>query len=125
MKKLIVVLIVAALLISSLAGCSSTKFKMDSQHLKYGEKALEYLDSFLDFDISLSELDEKFDSLYSAIDSLPSVSKDDECYYGNYFVESKVTNLHFHLSLASYKNNSSEILQRRNDLAEILGKPAR
>lgn len=126
MKKLLIFALVLALLLSA---CSSTKFPMTEQHEKFGRKALEIADAYLDFDLTVDEAYKKIDDLYVAADSLPEGTKEQET--GNSLVTTKV----FLLQTAFYGARtkslglatavSSDVLEARNNLAELLGVKAR
>lgn len=123
MKKLICYAMVLCLLF--LAACSFSKYPMDDQHVKYGEKALEIADQYLDYELSVDEAYEKISSLNDSRKTLPTVEKDDKNYDGNFFVESEVSLLYFAFSSAKYRKDPSDILESRNRLASTLGKSAR
>lgn len=130
MKKIVCVLLVAVLI---LAGCGPRpKYKATEQHIKYGQKALEIADAYLDFDLSLEDAKKKIDDLYDAEESLPKPSKEEEL--GCIAIEGDVFSLNsafFHADLraAGLKGiasaESADILKARNKLAEDLGVKAR
>lgn len=129
MKKLIVLLLAAALLLTA---CSSTKFPMTSQHEKYGRKALEIADAYLDFDLTLDEAKDKIDALVKSEASLPEPSSEENV--GSLSVEIEVASLQsafFHAVLRAEglkglaSEESADILKARNKLAEDLGVKAR
>lgn len=118
MKKLVVLFLAAVML---LAACSVAKFPVDDQHKKYGQKAIEIADQFLDFDISIDEAYKKLAALKKAESSLPSVEKDSKYYDGNKFIVNRVEILEMTAFLATTKDDTSGILDARNSIAEILG----
>lgn len=118
MKKLVVLILAAVML---LAACSVAKFPVDDQHKKYGQKAIEIADQFLDFDISIDEAYKKLEALKKAESSLPSVEKDSKYYDGNKFIVNRVEILEMTAFLATMKDDTSGILDARNAIAEILG----
>lgn len=130
MKKLIVLLLAAALLLTA---CSpSTKFPMTSQHEKYGRKALEIADAYLDFDLTLDEAKKKLDELEKSKVSLPEPGEDEKV--GSISMEVRVGSLQsafFHAALRAdglyglASEESADILKARNGLAEALGVKAR
>lgn len=127
MKKIIIFAIVLALLLSA---CSSgPKYPMTEQHEKFGRKAVEIADAYLDFDLTVEEAYKKISDLYDAVDTLPEGTKEQDV--GNFFVTSEV----FHLESTFYGARakslgfatavSSDVLEARNRLAETLGIKAR
>jgi len=129
MKKLIVLLLAVVLLLTA---CSSTKFPMTSQHEKYGRKALEIADAYLDFDLTLDEAKEKIDDLRKSEASLPDPGEDEEI--GSLSVKTHVSSLQSAFFSAALRadglkglasEESADILKARNDLAELLGEKTR
>ena len=127
MRKIFVLMMVVLLLF---AGCSSsTKYPMTEQHEKFGRKALEIADAYLDFEISTDEAYQKINDLYDAKDSLPEGTGEQST--GNLLVETKVFFLDSALWAAKAKSSgfatfvSSDVLASRNELAELLGVKAR
>lgn len=129
MKKVIVLLLAAALFLTA---CSSTKFPMTSQHEKYGRKALEIADAYLDFDLTLDEAKDKIDALVKSEASLPEPGEDEKA--GSISMEVRVGSLQsafFHAVLRAdglyglASEESADILKARNALAEALGVKAR
>lgn len=104
---------------------SRSRSPFDSQHEKFGRKAVEIADSFLDFEISSQEAYSQISDLYHAKSTMPKVSKDDKYYYGNDSVETEVFLLSCDLADAYYKSDASDVLISRNRLAETLGLSAR
>lgn len=128
MKKFIIFGIIIVLLLSA---CSSTKYPMTEQHEKWGRKALEIADAYLDFEISLEEADEKISSLAGSESALPKDANKEES-NGNLIVRTEVSRLDLAFSRAVLKNKgiavapgSPDIIAARNSLAEILGVKAR
>lgn len=129
MKKLLIFVLALALLLSA---CSSTKYPMTEQHEKWGRKALEIADAYLDFEMSLEEAHKKISELYDAADSLPKGTEDEQ--FGNTLVGSNMLSLDFAFFNANLRakgltglasKESADILKARNSLAEILGVKAR
>ena len=130
MKKVVCVLLVVVLL---LVGCGAKpKFEMTEQHKKYGQKALEITDAYLDFDLTLEEAKKKINDLYDAQESLPEPSGKEMV--GSLAIEVDVMSINsefFHADLraAGLKGlasaESADILKARNKLAEDLGVKAR
>lgn len=118
MKKIVLIFVALALF---LAACSTVTFPADDQHKKYGQKAIEIADQFLDFDISIDEAYKKLEALKKAESSLPSVEKDSKYYDGNKFIVNRVEILEMKAFLATMKDDTSDILDARNAIAEILG----
>lgn len=117
------------LLFSLLSACASPKYAMTEQHEKFGRKALEIADAYLDFEISAEEAYQKLSDLYDAKDTLPEGTSDQKT--GNVLVESEVFLLQSAFYGAKMKNSGfatavgSDVLERRNTLAETLGVKAR
>lgn len=125
-------LLALALLLSLLSACSSTKYPMTEQHEKFGRKALEIADAYLDYDLSLDDACAKIKDLYHAMDSLPDGTSDQAT--GNLVIESKVMALEHAFSNAKLRaagltgiasKESADVLTARNNLAETLGVKAR
>lgn len=121
MKKLVVLILAAALL---LVACS-TKLKADYMHEQFGRKAVEIADQFLDLDITLEEAQAKAFDLFDFEASLPSVEEGSEYYDGNYAIFDRVTTLVAGIDAAIYKGDTSKIINYRNAIAEVLGIPKR
>lgn len=122
MKKLVCLTLALVLLLTA---CMSPMYKMDDQHKKYAEKAIEIADAYLDFDMTADEAYTKISALHDAEDTLPSVEKGDELYDGNFIVESEVFLLYCAISDAKFKRSGSDVLERRNTLATTIGKSKR
>lgn len=135
--------ILCAVLALALAGCllyiflpksekdpyaGSPKFPTDEQHIKYGKKALEIADAYLDFEISLEEAKERIDLLCDASETLPKGSEEQET--GNLYVEIDVSYLQLTIFNAAMRakgltglasKGSADVLEARNGLARTLG----
>ena len=124
MKRLISLALVIACFMSLIA-CSKTpepKRPLSDAHNKYGTKALEIVDNYLDFSISASDAYKQIDELYSSVNALPKVEENDDTYYGNHFVEHDVSMIRFELSdISSGRGSYEELKEKRDDLAEQLG----
>lgn len=125
--KRVIVLCLAVLLL--LTACSSkkskTKWPMSEQHEKYGRRALEITDAYLDFEITAKEAHERLGELKAAEDTLPEDASEDE-HLGNFLIVSSVSNLYHHFFFVSYgRKPASDILEMRNSLAELLGEKER
>ena len=132
MKRLIFLIVAIATLAVALSGCQKTKWKMSKQHEKYGCKALEIADAYLDFDLTIEDAYEKINDLCDANDTLPDGTEEEEL--GNLSIETDVMALQsafFHAKLRSSgltglaSNDAVDILTARNELAETLGVKAR
>lgn len=130
--KPLALLFVSALLLSLLSACSSTKFPMTEQHEKLGRKALEIVDAYLDYDLSLDDASEKISDLYDTIDTLPDGTSDQSV--GNVSLEGRIMSLESTFTHAKLRasglsglasKDSADILGARNALAELLGVKAR
>ena len=120
-KRFVCLLFVFVCLLSA---CSSTKFPMSEQHEKYGRKALEIVDAYLDFDITIEEAESKLDALRKAESTLPESTEKEK--NGNNFVTADVSNLYFNFNLAKFKGDFTiNVLDQRNNLAELLGESPR
>ena len=124
-------LLLSLLLLFSLlfSACSSPQFPMTEHHEKFGRKALEIADAYLDFEITADEAYQKISDLYYARDSLPEGTSDQKT--GNLMVESEVFLLESAFWAVRVKNSGlatavdSDVLGSRNKLAETLGVKAR
>ncbi len=109
----------------NLSACNKTpepKRPLSDAHNKYGTKALEIVDAYLDFTISASDAYKQIDDLYSSANALPKVEKSDTTYYGNYFVEHDVSMIRYELSdISSGRGSYEDLKEKRDDLAEELG----
>lgn len=129
MRKILCLFLVCLLFFSSLSACSSPQFPMTEQHEKFGRKALEIADAYLDFEITADEAYQKISDIYDAKDSLPEGTSDQK--NGNLLVESDVFLLESAFWAVKVKNSGlatavdSDVLGRRNKLAETLGLKAR
>ena len=123
-QKSLALLLALVLLFSLLSACSSTKYPMTEQHEKYGKKALEIVDAYLDFEITIEEADARLDSLRGASDTLSNGTDAEST--GNKMVVGEVNNLYFAINLLKLNGRtSSDILELRNRLAGTLGVSAR
>lgn len=124
-QKSLALLFTLTLLLSLLSACSSPQFPMTEQHEKFGRKALEIADAYLDFEITADEAYQKISDIYDAKDSLPEGTSDQKT--GNLLVESDVFLLESAFWAVKVKNSGlatavdSDVLGRRNKLAETLG----
>lgn len=131
MKKAIVLFCVLILIVSALTACSKPPFEMDDQHMKYGEKALEIADKFLDYEMTLEEAKEKLEEMEALAGTLPELPESDDKRFGNDRVVARVQFLswsfiHSTNLLGQFTSkDAKEILESRNELAKILGKPER
>ena len=104
---------------------SRSRSPIDSQHEKFGRKAVEIADAFLDFDITAQEAYSQILDLYYAKSSMPKVSESDKYHDGNESVESEVFLLSCDLGDAYFNSDASDVLGSRNRLAETLGLSSR
>lgn len=130
MKKFVSIFLAIVLFVSLISACSGKpKFAMTEQHEKFGRKALEIADAYLDFEISLDDAYKKIDDLYNAKSTLPEGTKEQST--GNLLIESDVFSLQSAFWSARAKSSGlatavdSDILGSRNDLAELLGAKSR
>lgn len=133
-KKTIVLLVGLVVLIAVCVGIfllfgSKPPYSMSSQHEKYGRKALEIADAYLDFDITAEEAYKKISDLTSAMGTLPKDTEDEKL--GNLFVVTSVNQVEAALYAVSIKNAglatavSDDVLTSRNELARYLGASSR
>ena len=126
------ILVVAAILLFG----GQSKGKPDdisSQHYQYALKAIEYVDQYLDYEISVYEAYNLLKDLESQ-SALPETEHGDATYYKNYVVEFNVwviqTDL-FRMYSDSILDSSDstdyydEILESRNEIAEMVGEKKR
>lgn len=130
MKKTVSIILALLLVASVFSACSSPKMKMSEQHQKYGLEALKIADAYLDLEISLDDAYQRIGSLSDSVDALPE-EEGTENETGNLVLSSEVSLLESAFWSASVKSTgisvstSSDILARRNSLAELLGKSKR
>ena len=126
------VLVIAAVLLFG----EHSKGKPDdisSQHYQYALKAIEYVDQYLDYEISVYEAYTLLNELkYQS--ALPETEHGDATYYKNYVVEFNVWGIKndlFRMYSDSILDSSDstdyydEILESRNEIAEIVGEKKR
>ena len=118
--RIIVALILVLILAFAMTACSSTKYPMSEQHEKYGRKALEIVDAYLDFDLTAEEAYKKLDSLCDAEGTLPEPKNKDE-EHGDTMIRLTVSNLRYDLRKAYYDGKTDGILEQRNKIADLLG----
>ena len=133
----IVFIIAVALLISHFVGMPGWEpgkpDDISSQHYQYALKAIEYVDQYLDYDVSVYEAYNLLDNLRNQ-SSLPETEFGDVTHRKNYNVEFSVTMithtlLSMHsdavLNISDSTDRYDEILEHRNELAEVVGEKKR
>ena len=115
MKKTFMVCLIILLI---LTGCAKDNLKPCSEaHYKYGQKALEITDQYLNYDINSEEAYELIDKLYSSEDELPETTIEDRTHSANFRIESDVYSIHSRmLSLKYGYTDYNEIKNLRDDL---------
>lgn len=111
------------LLIVLLSGCGQDKQPKDisEPHYKYGLKALEIVDSYLDFDTTSKEAKTTIEALISEKGNLPETGFEHPNHAKDFSVESKVSLLDYSLLNADLgKGSYDDILNKRNTLANLL-----
>lgn len=124
MKRIIVLVLAVALLLTACSAKSKTKWPMSKQHEKYGRKALEIADQYLDYDLTAEEAYKKIDALCDSEGTLPEPKDSDEK-FGDDIVKISVSNLRYEIRSAYYDKEADGVLDQRNDLAELLGEKSR
>lgn len=114
MKKL-AMLLGALLCVGALAGCGNgIPDDMSKDAYDLGCKALETVDAFLDADISAQSAKSKLD--------LIDTQMEDFDFNGEYFMDAILRGYVSPLSYYVGRGDRKELLQKRNSLAEKLGK---
>lgn len=110
-----------------LTGCSKGKPNDISEaHYKYGLKALEIVDEYLDFNITAKNAREKIDALTNESDSLPKTEFKSPDHAKNSGVEHEVTMLSYELlKIDNGSGTYDDLLEQRNELAELLNEKKR
>lgn len=132
MKRFISTILVGFLLLSTitfLSGCGGGKpDDVSEQHYRYALNAISVADSYLDYYTSASEAYSQIDTLYNRKDELPKTQFGDKTHAKDFMIESDVVILWSALGRAEYNATSEiydDILEYRNDLADIIGKDKR
>ena len=119
MKRFIILALVACLFFLSV-GCTPTD--ISSQHLNYGRKAIEIVDQYLDYEISISEAYSEIEALKARSDGLPD---DDSTAVKDLGTETYVLFVSIDLMNIYFDGSSSELekslLENRNKLAGYVG----
>lgn len=119
---------ICLLFVVLLSGCSQEKRpdNISESHYKYGLKALEIIDSYLDFDSTSKETKKLMAVLVSEKDNLPETEFEHPNHAKNFSVESKITILDYDLLKADLEEGMYDvILSNRNKLAKLLNKKER
>ena len=124
LKRVVFCVLVMALV---LTGCSEGKpSNISEAHYKYGLKALEIVDEYLDFNITAKNAREKIDALTNESDSLPKTEFKSPDHAKNFGVESGVTLLSYELlKIDTGSGSYDDLLEQRNELAELLNEKKR
>ena len=111
------------IMLSILIGCSSKLDNVSDEHYQYGMKAIEIVDSYLDYDIDAEEAYNKVDELMGRADTLPNENISsatcvmDTCIECDVsLIKYKFSDLHWHPS----NENLEKLKEYRNSLAEYL-----
>lgn len=123
MKRLVCFTLITCLIVT-LVGCTSTH--VSNQHLNYGKKAIEIVDQYLDFEISIEEAYAKIEELVDRRDELPDTDYDDPTYFNNFWIEEYTFSISMNLFQLAYEIGSETeqmeyLLANRNEIAEYIG----
>ena len=129
MKRLIPSMICIILLVS-ICACHNYGVKPDdisNAHYEFGKKALDIVDQYMDGRISAETARDRLDHLYNYGDhDLPETEFGDPMHRKNFSVEGTVWFLKIEMSSIAFGTGSeSELLDKRNDLAEDLNEKLR
>lgn len=122
------IIIALVLVILMLSSCSKEKKPegMSEAHYSYGLKALEIVDSYLDFDTTSGEAREDLEVLISEQDNLPETEFKHPEHLKNFSIEHCVNMLEYNLFKADLEGGAYEnVLEERNELAELLNRKER
>jgi|GEM_PF-4968654 len=124
LRRIVPFILILALV---LTGCGKGKPNDISEaHYKYGLKALEIADEYLDFNTTAKIARIKIEALTKEKDSLPKTEFKSPDHAKNTSVESKVTLLSYDLlQIDTGSGSYDDLLKRRNELAEILNEKKR
>ena len=115
-------LVVALLLTACAAGAEK---QPDDQHTKYGKRALEIADNYIDFIMNAGTALARIQDLTNAKGTLPKVDSTDENYQRYSAIETAVSELYDELWDACVQKDAEGVVEARNKLAEVLGEKAR
>lgn len=120
LKRLLIILIAALML----AACKPSD--IDDEYYKYGMKALEIVDSYLDFEINANEAYEQMNELFGREETLPDNEIGNDNFLKNLDVKSAVFNINIDLraltrEYGDHQEDHEELKRNRNKLADALG----
>ena len=129
MKRLILALVCMIFLLS-LCACHNYGVKpedISNAHYEFGKKALDIVDQYMDGRISAETARDRLDHLYNYGDyGLPETELEDPTHSKNFSVEVTVWLLNIEMSSIAFGTGSeSDLLDKRNDLAEDLNEKLR
>lgn len=117
----LIILLLNSLLLS---GCGGKPNNISDEHYQYGKKAIEIIDSYLDYENNADEAYQQIESLVSRKDTLPQTEFEDKTHNADFGVEVGVFDADVYLLFLSI-NPSNEYLQKlikaRNRIAEEIG----
>lgn len=128
MRKTICILLVLCTVLA-FAACSNSgqpKVKMGDEYYQLGIKALRVIDGYLDSTVSSEDAAASLNSIYRDLERLPDIDFSGDTYVGDTGVQTKLflISLEFGKSHSSGGVSYSDILDLRDDLADLLGKPS-
>lgn len=107
-----------------LSGCGGKPSNISDEHYQYGKKAIEIIDSYLDYEIDADEAYQQMKNLSARKETLPQTEFGDKTHSADFGVEVGVSNADFYLLELRY-NPSNEHLQKlieaRNRIADEIG----
>lgn len=122
-KSFLVMLLILVLL----SGCAGKKpDDISEAHYKYGLKALEIVDNYLDFESTAKEAHTEMQKLIKEREGLPETDIKNPHHAKNTAVESQISTLSAQLLWLDLDRGSYDtLLEKRNDLAEKLNEKKR
>lgn len=123
MKKVVVLLLIATLLLT--ACVAATEKQPEDQHTKYGKRALEIADNYIDFVMNAGTALARMQDLTNAKGTLPIVDSSNENYQRYSAIENAVSDLYDEIEEAYIQNDAVGVVEARNKLAEVLGEKVR
>lgn len=102
MKRIIVFILLLYLVFSGFSKSNGEKVICSEAHYKYGHKAIEISDNYLNYVINSEEAYNLLDELYAEHIALPKTNVGDQTHSTDFSIESNVLSLHSKMLSLSY-----------------------